>query len=81
MKRKLHFLSMLAGAGCAALVFLSMAQNSTPDPTSWNYRIVEDVKSDDLKDLAAKGWEFAGYLGESEKGDRTDETLWRQMTR
>ena len=81
MKRKLHPLSMLAGADCASLVFLSMAQNSSPDPQSWNYKVMEDVKADDLKDLAAKSWEFAGYLGESEKGDRTDETLWRQVAR
>lgn len=78
MKPRIHFLSMLAGAGCASLVFLSMAQNGTPPQLNWNYKIVEDVKAKDLEDLAARGWEFVGYLGESAKGDRTDETLWRQ---
>jgi len=78
MKLRLHFLSTLAGAGCASLMFLSMAQNSTPAPLSWNYKIVEDVKAKDLEDLAARGWEFVGYLGQSTKGAGTDETLWRQ---
>jgi hypothetical protein len=36
------------------------------------------VDEDMVGELAADGWEFVGYLGQSRKGTSSDETLWRK---
>ena len=78
MKARLHPLSMFTGAGCAALVFVAMGHAARPASQAGNYRIVEDVTATEAKDLAERGYEYVGYLGQSTKGERIDETLWRQ---
>lgn len=70
-------LSLVAGAALTAALGLCMAQQP-PAPAGFEYSIHLDVDEDKVADLAADGWEFVGYLGQSTKGTSSDETLWRK---
>ena len=74
---RFHPLSLLAGCGLALVAFLAMGQSAARAPR-WEYRIVDDVKPNQLEGLATEGWEFDGYLGQGTKGTTNSQTLWKR---
>ncbi|TAH38076.1 MAG: hypothetical protein EYC70_05490 [Planctomycetota bacterium] len=81
----LHPFSLFAGGSLAVIALLALGQASAapaqggaaPAP-KWEYKVVEDLTEGQAAKLAADGWEYAGYLGNSVKGVSNDETLWKR---
>lgn len=76
---RLHPFSLLAGLVLAGIVFLASGHAAPTAETE--YKILEDVTEKQVNQLAAEGWEFAGYLGQSPRGTSIDETLWRRAAK
>jgi len=64
--------------GSLAVLALGFAAPQAAGPVDLEYRIAVDVEAKDLEELAKDGWEYAGYLGVSVRGENSDETLWRR---
>lgn len=75
---RLHPFSLCIGCAVATLAFFAMSQNPAPAASTWEYKIGIDLAEGDVRKLAADGYEFVGYLGQSTRGLGSDETLWRR---
>jgi len=83
MRSKLHLPSVLLGAlllvgGLAAVRSAPAQKLKEGTAPSWEYKIVLDPKESEITELARESWEYAGYLGQSPRGENVDETLWKR---
>ena len=85
MHNRLHLPSALFGALLLSAGLLAVRSASAQKgaaqqaaAASWEYKMVVDPTEKDLGQLASENWEFAGYLGQSTRGERVDETLWKR---
>ncbi|HVS18646.1 MAG TPA: hypothetical protein VMT18_08615 [Planctomycetota bacterium] len=64
--------------GSIATLALAFAAPRAAGPADMEHKIVVDIESKDIDEMAKDGWEYAGYLGVSVRGENADETLWRR---
>ena len=88
MRTRIHLPSALLGAllvaaGLLAVRSASAQKGGAPAAAaqSWEYKMVVDPNEGDIGELARANWEYAGYLGQSTRGERVDETLWRRSAK